>query len=68
MQHQLHTTFSRPRRLLVLAVALVALAVSAPLAAAAHARSLPCRETPTHWVTVVDEQGVPNLEPASQHR
>ena len=43
------------------AAALVALAAIAPIAnAGTHA--LACQESPAHWISVTDEQGVPGLE------
>lgn len=53
MPHRFFTTF--------FATALVALAAIAPIAnAGTHA--VACQESPAHWISVTDEQGVPSLE------
>ena len=49
----------------LVAAAMSAVAVGAPLVQAARAVSQDCRDT-TGWVTVTDAQGVPWLEPAGQ--
>jgi hypothetical protein len=61
MHHHAFTTRSAARRVLVLATALAALAVAAPLANAARSHTLACQEDPGHWVSVTDEQGVSTL-------
>jgi hypothetical protein len=53
-----------PHRLITtcFAAVLVALATIAPVANAAGSRTHECQPSPAYWVSVTDEQGVPNLE------
>lgn len=53
MPHRFFTTF--------FAAAVVALAAIAPIASAGT-HTLACQESPAHWISVTDEQGVPSLE------
>src|SRR5436190_13579246 len=62
MRHHFFPTRSAGRWAIVFASALVGLAVAAPLAGASHSQGLACQGDQGHWVSVTDEQGVPNLE------
>jgi hypothetical protein len=62
MPHRFFMPRSAGRRAIVLASAVAALAVAAPLANASSEQSQPCQASAGQWISVTDEQGVPTLE------